>query len=116
MSPAPEPRDAPPSAADPGLDAVWQALRTVDDPELRLDVVSLGLVYDVRRSESGVVVEMTMTTPGCPAAEIIPEMAHDAVAAAVGDGPVDVRVVWDPPWDPSMIDEAAFGARGYRRR
>ncbi|MGC8498465.1 MAG: metal-sulfur cluster assembly factor [Acidimicrobiales bacterium] len=116
MSPVPGFHGAPASGADDDLDVVWRALRTVDDPELRLDVVSLGLVYDVRRDGDGVVIEMTMTTPGCPAAEIIPEMAHDAVAAAFGDGPVDVRVVWDPPWDPSMIDEAAFGARGYRRR
>ena len=116
MSAAPGPHDASTPGAEHDLDAVWQALRTVEDPELRLDVVSLGLVYDVRRDAGGVVVEMTMTTPGCPAAEIIPEMAHDAVAAAIGGGPVDVRVVWDPPWDPSMIDEAALGARGYRRR
>ncbi len=116
MSPTPGPPDAPAPGADHDLDAVWQALSTVEDPELRLDVVSLGLVYDVRHDDSGVVIEMTMTTPGCPAAEIIPEMAHDAVAAAIGGGPVAVRVVWDPPWDPSMIDEAAFVARGYRRR
>ena len=112
MSPVP----APQPEADHGLDAVWQALHSVDDPELRLDIVSLGLVYDVRREESGVVVVMTMTTPGCPAAEIIPEMAHDAAAAVTNGDPVDVHVVWDPPWDPSMIDEAALEARGYRRR
>ncbi len=98
------------------LGAAWDALRGVYDPELYLDVVSLGLVYDVRAEAGTVVVEMTMTTPGCPAAEVLPEMARVAVAGAVdGAVAVDVRVVWDPPWSPAMIDEAAAAALGFRR-
>ncbi len=99
------------------LDAAWDALRCVYDPELYLDVVSLGLVYDVRDENGAVVVEMTMTTPGCPASEVLPEMARRAVADALGEGAaVDVRVVWDPPWSPTMIDEDAARALGFRSR
>jgi metal-sulfur cluster biosynthetic enzyme len=99
------------------LDAAWDALRGVYDPELYLDVVSLGLVYDVRAEDGTVVVEMTMTTPGCPASEVLPEMARVAISDAVGDAvAVEVRVVWDPPWDPTMIDEDAAAALGFRVR
>ena len=104
------------SAAD-ALDAAWDALRGVYDPELYLDVVSLGLVYDVRAEGGTVVVEMTMTTPGCPASEVLPEMARAAIADAVEDAvPVEVRVVWDPPWSPAMIDQEAAAALGFRAR
>ncbi|MDA8357817.1 MAG: metal-sulfur cluster assembly factor [Actinomycetota bacterium] len=99
------------------LDATWDALRGVYDPELYLDVVSLGLVYDVRAEPGSVVVEMTMTTPGCPASEVLPEMARAAIADAVdGTVDVDVRVVWDPPWSPAMINEEAAAALGFRAR
>ena len=97
------------------LDATWDALRGVYDPELYLDVVSLGLVYDVRDEGGVVVVEMTMTTPGCPASEVLPGMARVAITEAVaGSAGVDVRVVWDPPWSPAMIDEDAARALGFR--
>ncbi len=104
------------SPAD-ALDAAWDALRGVYDPELYLDVVSLGLVYDVRAEGGAVVVEMTMTTPGCPASEVLPEMAKEAISEAVDDAvPVQVRVVWEPPWSPTMIDEEAAAALGFRAR
>ncbi len=99
------------------IDAAWAALGGVYDPELYLDVVSLGLVYDVRAEAGKLVVAMTMTTPGCPVSESLPEMARaaivDATDGAVG---VDVRVVWDPPWNPAMMDEAAAARLGFRRR
>jgi metal-sulfur cluster biosynthetic enzyme len=99
------------------VDRAWDALRGVYDPELCLDVVSLGLVYDVRAEDGNVVVEMTMTTPGCPASEVLPEMARAAITDAVdGAVEVDVRVVWDPPWSPAMIDEDAARALGFRAR
>ena len=98
-------------------DATWDALGCVYDPELCLDVVSLGLVYDVRDEEGTVVVEMTLTTPGCPASETLPEMARAAVEAAVGSAAgVDVRVVWDPPWSPAMMHDEAATALGFRGR
>ena len=103
------------SGPDDPVSAAWNALAGVYDPELYLDVVSLGLVYDVRVDDGALVVEMTMTTPGCPVSESLPEEAKAAVRQEAGDGlPVDVRVVWDPPWDPSMMDETAASALGFR--
>ena len=100
---------------DSPVSAAWNALAGVYDPELYLEVVSLGLVYDVRVDDGVLVVEMTMTTPGCPVSESLPEEARTAVRQAAGDSlPVDVRVVWDPPWDPSMKDEGAASALGFR--
>lgn len=99
------------------VDAAWDALRCVHDPELCLDVVSLGLVYDVRDEHGTVVVEMTLTTPGCPASESLPEMARTAIADAVGATVgVDLRVVWDPPWNPAMMHDGAAAALGVRSR
>ena len=95
--------------------AAWDALRGVYDPELYLDVVALGLVYGVGVEDSKLLVEMTMTTPGCPASEVLPEMARAAIVDAVdGAVEVDVRVVWDPPWSPAMIDEEAARTLGFR--
>ena len=100
------------------VNAAWNALTYVYDPELYLDVVSLGLIYDVRDEDGVIVVEMTLTTPGCPASETLPGMARAAVTEAVGDAtaPVEMRVVWDPPWSPAMIDNAAAAALGFRVR
>ena len=103
-----------PGPDDP-VNAAWNALAGVYDPELYLDVVSLGLVYDVRVNGGVLVVEMTMTTPGCPVSESLTEEAKAAVRQAAGDSlPVDLRVVWDPPWDPSMMDDTAASAVGFR--
>ncbi|MHB8430795.1 MAG: metal-sulfur cluster assembly factor [Acidimicrobiales bacterium] len=96
---------------------VWAALGRVYDPELGLDVVSLGLVYDVRGEDGTIVVEMTLTTPGCPASESLPEMVRAAIAeSAESPDAVDVRIVWDPPWSPALIDEEAAEALGFRVR
>ena len=89
-------------------------LRDVVDPELGLDIVDLGLVYDIRREGDGVVVEMTLTTPGCPVSESLPAEARQALEAALG-APARVVVVWDPPWTPDRIDPAAAAALGLRR-
>lgn len=95
----------------------WSALGGVFDPELCLDVVSLGLVYDVRVEGGAVVVEMTLTTPGCPVSESLPEQARAAIIEATsGQVGVDVRVVWDPPWSPALMNDAAASALGFRTR
>ncbi len=100
---------------DSPVNLAWNALAGVYDPELYLDVVSLGLVYDVRVDDGILAIEMTRTTPGCPVSESMPEEAKAAVEQATGNSlPVDVRVVWEPPWDPSMMDDAAASALGFR--
>jgi metal-sulfur cluster biosynthetic enzyme len=100
---------------DKTVDAAWDALGCVYDPELCLDLVSLGLVYDVRDEVGTVVVEMTLTTPGCPASESLPEMARAAIADGIGAATrVDVRVTWDPPWSPAMMNDDAARACGLR--
>ena len=99
------------------VDSAWGALGTVHDPELYLDVVSLGLIYDVREEDGTIVVVMTLTTPGCPASESLTEMTRAAIVQVVGGStPVDVRLVWDPPWSPAMIDAEAAAALGFRVR
>lgn len=90
---------------------VWKTLSQVYDPELGIDVVSLGLIYDVHLENDTIQIKMTLTTPGCPASENLPDMAQLAVSFALKDrAKVDLEVVWDPPWDPSMLNpETAMG-------
>ena len=96
--------------------AAWEALRMVRDPELGLDVVSLGLVYDVRTADGRVCVDMTLTTPGWRVSEQLPVNAAAAVARALPDyHVVDVRVVCDPPWTPERLSPEATTRLGYRR-
>jgi metal-sulfur cluster biosynthetic enzyme len=98
------------------VSAAWEALRCVYDPELCLDVVSLGLVYDVHEEHGNVVVEMTLTTPGCPVSESLPVEARDAVREVVApEFGVEVEIVWDPPWNPDMMNDEAASALGFRR-
>jgi len=82
-----------------------EAMRAVIDPEIGIDVVSLGLVYEVDISEEGdVKVKMTMTTPGCPLVGMITEDARNILESVEGVKSVDVELVWDPPWTPDMIE------------
>jgi FeS assembly SUF system protein len=89
-------------------DDIVAALKTVYDPEIPADIYELGLIYKVDiKDDRSVDVDMTLTTPNCPAAAELPMMVENAVASVPGVGPVKVQVVWDPPWDQSrMSDEA----------
>jgi FeS assembly SUF system protein len=89
-------------------DDIVAALKTVYDPEIPADIYELGLIYKVDiKDDRAVNVDMTLTTPNCPAAAELPMMVENAVASVAGVGPVKVDIVWDPPWDPSrMSDEA----------
>jgi FeS assembly SUF system protein len=84
------------------------ALKTVYDPEIPADIYELGLIYRIDiQDDRSVKVDMTLTTPNCPAAAELPTMVENAVASVPGVGPVAVNIVWDPPWDQSrMSDEA----------
>jgi FeS assembly SUF system protein len=89
-------------------DEIVTAIKTVYDPEIPADVYELGLIYKIDIADDRAVhVEMTLTTPNCPSAQELPTMVENAVASVPGVGPVDVKVVWEPPWEPSrMSDEA----------
>ena len=92
----------------PDESAVRDALATVEDPEAGMNIVDLGLVYAVEVSERGIAVDMTMTTPACPVADMLVAQAGDAIARIAPPGtPVDVRLVWDPIWNPSMMSGVA---------
>ena len=98
-------------AHGPGGDlqaAIVEALKTIYDPEIPVDIYELGLIYDVTVSEDGdAVVTMTLTTPHCPVAESMPGEVELRVLSVPGIRDAEVKLVWDPPWDPSkMSDEA----------
>lgn len=86
---------------------VRQALRGVFDPELGLDVVDLGLIYGIAVEDGAVRVDMTLTTRGCPLHEAMADWVREAVGRLDGVERVDVRLVWDPPWTPERLSEAA---------
>ena len=118
---APQLVEAAPEAAEtlptpPGLSPdhplsgqIARALSSVYDPEIPVDIYQLGLVYGVTLNEANDArICMTLTTPGCPVAGSMPGMVEHAVASMVdGIGDVDVELVWDPPWNPDMMSEAA---------
>jgi metal-sulfur cluster biosynthetic enzyme len=91
--------------------AIWTVLGTVIDPELNLDVVTLGLVYDVELDEGYAEIVHTLTTPGCPMEGIITDGIKRAVAGVDGVARVGTRIVWDPSWRPGMIAPSAFNER-----
>jgi len=99
---------------DPHLrEAVVQALKTVYDPEIPVDIYELGLVYKVRVDETKRAhVEMTLTSPACPSAEVIPVEVRDKIAGIQGIENVNVEVVWDPPWSQEFMSDAAKVALG----
>lgn len=111
---------APNSAADSGLEVeapegdrelemrVIDVLRGIYDPEIPVNIYDLGLIYRVfADGEGNVIVTMTLTTPHCPVAEIMPGEVETRVRAVEGVDGVRVDLVWDPPWDPTMMTEAA---------
>jgi len=106
---AEQPKEEP--AHGPGGDlqaAIVEVLKTIYDPEIPVDIYELGLIYDVSVSEDGdAVVTMTLTTPHCPVAESMPGEVELRVLSVPGIRDAEVKLVWDPPWDPSkMSDEA----------
>lgn len=100
-------------AGDGGLKAaVVEALKTVYDPEIPVNVVDLGLIYacDARPLPDGshrVKIQMSMTAPGCGMGDVLKDDALSRVQTVPGVSDVDIELVWDPPWDPSRMSEAA---------
>ena len=93
-------------------DKVREALKGVVDPELFVNIVDLGLIYDIKIDEqpdtkSNVAIEMTMTSPACPAGPQLLSQSHDFVGRLDGVGEVDVKLVMEPPWTPDRMTEDA---------
>jgi len=87
---------------------VVEALKTVYDPEIPVNIYELGLIYDLEILESGDIrIKMTLTSPMCPVAGTLPGEVQHKVEAVPGAGAVAVDLVWDPAWNPSMMSEAA---------
>ena len=86
---------------------VIDALKTVYDPEIPVNIYDLGLIYDVKIKDRFVDVDMTLTAPGCPVAHTFPGMVERSVALVKGVRGAAVELVWDPPWTPELISEAA---------
>lgn len=96
--------------ADPGAirERVIEVLSTIHDPEIPVNIYELGLVYDVDVSADGdVTVTMTLTTPNCPVAESMPSEVEYRVGTVAGVRDVEINLVWDPPWTPERMSEAA---------
>jgi FeS assembly SUF system protein len=87
---------------------IVEALKTVYDPEIPVNIYELGLVYDVDVQAGGrVEIKMTLTSPACPVAGSLPGEVRDRVLAVPGVAAAEVEVVWDPVWNPGMMSEAA---------
>jgi metal-sulfur cluster biosynthetic enzyme len=94
-------------------DTVRQALRQVKDPELDMNIVDLGLVYDVEVDGGLVRINMTLTSPGCPAGPMITNDIYKAVRALEGVSDVDIDIVWEPYWTPERIDPKIRAMMGF---
>ncbi|HKI65323.1 MAG TPA: metal-sulfur cluster assembly factor [Burkholderiales bacterium] len=98
----------------PAEEAVREALRQVEDPEVGMSIVELGLVYRIEVAPQRVHVLMTMTTPACPMGGLITDDARRAVGALLPEGvEVDIELVWEPPWTPDMMSESAKQTFGW---
>jgi len=94
-------------------EAVRRALRQVKDPELDMNIVDLGLVYDVEVADGDVRIAMTLTSPGCPAGPMITNDVYKVVRALEGVQDVDVEIVWEPYWTPERIDPKVRALMGF---
>ncbi len=105
---------APAPTAAPSPDSIRKALRAVKDPELNLNIMDIGLVYDVEVNDTGQVhVRMTLTSPGCPAGTEILGDVKQVVADLDGVTGVEVELVWDPYWTPERMDPRVRAFLGF---
>jgi FeS assembly SUF system protein len=87
---------------------IVEAVRDIYDPEIPVNIYDLGLIYGIDLTEAGAVdVQMTLTSPSCPAAESLPPQVEQRIAALEGVASATIRVVWEPPWNPEMMSEDA---------
>ena len=88
-------------------DKVIEEIKRIYDPEIPVNIYELGLIYDISINKKNVSIKMTLTTPNCPVAESLPKEVKDSIKQIDGVNNVDLDLVWDPPWDKSMMSEAA---------
>jgi metal-sulfur cluster biosynthetic enzyme len=102
------------AVAFPTNEEIREALRAVEDPELRMSIVDLGLLYRAEIDDQGVVtVDMTLTSPGCPVGPMLQGMIFHTLTQMDGVVDVEVNLVWNPPWDPrTMASEEVKMALG----
>lgn len=106
----------PPVPWDPPAPCVYKKLlRDVIDPELGINIVDLGLVYSLLVCDGTVRIRMTMTTPGCPLGAYFDDAINGALDGAPAVNRVDLQVVWDPPWEPTMMSDTAKSSLGWRK-
>ena len=87
---------------------VIEEIKKIYDPEIPVNIYELGLIYDIKVNENNEVhIKMTLTTPNCPVAESLPQEVKNSVMQAEGVKKVNLDLVWDPPWNKSMMSEAA---------
>ena len=89
------------------MDKIVEKLKTVYDPEIPVDIYELGLIYDVRIDQKKVTLDMTLTSPHCPVAETLPMQVKRTVEEISELDEVEVKIVWEPPWDKTKMSEAA---------
>ena len=82
-------------------------IKKIYDPEIPVNIYELGLIYDISIKDKDVNVKMTLTTPNCPVAESLPKEVKDSIMEVKGVNKVELDLVWEPPWDKSMMSEAA---------
>ena len=89
-------------------DEIIEEISKIYDPELPVNIYELGLIYDIKvKDEKFAIIKMTLTTPNCPVAESLPKEVKDSVKEVKNVKDVELDLVWDPPWDKSMMSEAA---------
>tara|TARA_B100001540_G_scaffold248502_1_gene224086 strand:- start:397 stop:693 length:297 start_codon:yes stop_codon:yes gene_type:complete len=86
---------------------IIEEIKKIYDPEIPVNIYELGLIYNVSVKDKNVSVKMTLTTPNCPVAESLPKEVKDSIMNVEGVEKVELDLVWDPPWDKSMMSEAA---------
>ena len=86
---------------------VIEEIKKIYDPEIPVNIYELGLIYDISIKDNDVSIKMTLTTPNCPVAESLPKEVKDSILEIKEVNKVDLDLVWEPPWDKSMMSEAA---------
>mgnify|MGYP001257043629 CR=1 FL=1 len=86
---------------------IIKEIKKIYDPEIPVNIYELGLIYDIIINDKNVLVKMTLTSPNCPVAESLPKEVKDSILEIDGINDVDLKLVWDPPWNQTMMSEAA---------